>query len=391
MRTGGHGAGVWLSALILAGSACSLEEALDAGESPTSGMVTGGGPGGGPGGTDQTSGLDTASVDTGGSDTDGSADSTGKLPPATDCASRTVRVATYNVESVSPSGTPMFEALRDVLLRVDADVVCLQEVEEDELASFVALATAANYPSIVQSNPPPAIGGGFRNACMGRVDLSLVGSYSAWDLSSDPNANDVGRNILVVRAQVAPDDEPPCYLGVVTLHLKSGQDQLDWFRRQIEAERVVQAVGLYRAAYPDDPMTILGDLNENLDDPALGTEFTQVPAGLPDSYEVGNDIQFPLTYQPFDTFTGLGFSIADATQEDSASADETWADLVRLDYVLHDGVQLQADEIYNACRDNGQDDPPVGNWLPKAGSPLACPVSDLASDHFPVFADITLP
>ncbi len=392
MRYRARQVAIWAGVLVAGASACNLEDALGVGESASTTATTGAGPGAGPGGATQTPQTDTTAGNTGDvSTSDATADSTGSTLPPTDCGGRAVRVATYNIESVSPSGSAPFEALTDVLLRIDADVVCLQEVQEDELSSLVSLAAAAGYPDVIAADNPPAIGGGFRNACLGRAELSLEGSYSAWDLSSDSDANDVGRNILVVRAQLAPPGDAPCYLGMVALHLKSGQDQLDWFRRQIEAERVTQAIDLYRAAHPDDPMVILGDLNENLDDPALGSEFAQIPAGLPESYRVGDDIEFPLVYQPFDTLGAQGFAIADATQEDSVSADETWADLVRLDYVMHAGAQLVADEVYNACRDDGEDDPPMGNWLAKAGAPLECSVSDLASDHFPVVADLILP
>jgi hypothetical protein len=149
-------------------------------------------------------------------------------------------------------------------------------------------------------------------------------------------------------------------------------------------------VALYCDAYPGDPIAILGDLNENLDDPALGSVFTGVPMGLPVSYNTGSDIEFPLEYQPFDRFEGLGFTMVPATQEDS-SRDETWQDVVRLDYVFHAGAELEGALVYDACRDDGVDAAPAGAWLPLAGDPLACSMSDQASDHFPVVADLVLP
>lgn len=368
-------------ALLLA---CNLESALgvdDDGGSSDGGQTT----------TQATqTSMPVTGGDTTGTDptTGGMSDSSG-LPPA-NCDGRQIRVATFNVETVGASGTTQFEALVDVLGRIDADVVCMQEVHEAETANLFAMATAAGYPDRIQANSPPAIGGELTNACLARSGLSLVGSYSGEDLSSDPSANDVGRDILVARVNLAEDGGPPCGLGLVALHLKSGQVLQDWFRRQVEAERVAQAVELYRAMYPDDPMVILGDLNESIDDPALGTEIADVPVDLPPSYQVGSDIAFPLTYQPFTTFEGLGFTVADATQEDSGFY-ETWADLVRLDYVLFADAEAVAAEVYNACRDNGVDDGPVGGSVDKAGDPLACEVSDQASDHFPVLVDLVLP
>lgn len=385
-----------LLAVALVGGACNLEAALGVdGDGSSTSAMTEGGPGGsmGPGGpgsgvdgtTGASSGLTNAATG------EGPADSSGPGPEPTECAGRSLRIATFNVQSVGGMGSNQHQALADVITRIDADVICLEEVLFYETADLFALAEATGYPRVIQGNEPPAIGGDFTNACLGRDDLSLVGSYSGWDLSPDQEANDVGREILVVRVDLSEPGLAPCRLGVVALHLKSGQDSLDWFRRQVEAERVVQAVEQYRAAYPGDPMVIMGDLNETIDDPALGSVFREVPVGLPPSYQVGSDIEFPLTYQPFDTFTGLGFTVTDAYQEDSPSADETWNDVVRLDYVLHAGAVVEGSEVYNACRDDGVDDPPEGNWLPKAGPPLDCAVSEDASDHFPVLVDLTLP
>lgn len=378
----------------LLSSACSLEDALGVdgdGGGTTSGQTQGqtqsqtqGQTQAGPAGT----AVDDTTMDGATEPADETA--TTADPEPTACEGRSLRVAGFNVESLGAQGSESFEALASVLARIDADIVCLEEVDFWDTATLFALANQAGYPDVIQANEPPAIGGDFTNACLSRSSLSMVGSYSGWDLSSDSEANDVGRDILVVRADLSGPGEPPCAVGVVSLHLKSGQEPIDWFRRQVEAERVVQAVALYRDAYPDDPMVIMGDLNESLDDPALGSTFTGLPEGLPPSYHMGADIELPLVYQPFDTFEGLGFSIAPATQEDS-SRDQTWNDAVRLDYVLHADAQLQGALVYNACRDDGTDDPPAGQWLPLAGEPLDCSLSDLASDHFPVMADLVLP
>jgi endonuclease/exonuclease/phosphatase family metal-dependent hydrolase len=383
--------GVGVAGLVaLLAPGCSLEDALGVDDgAATTGDGSGGGPGGGPGPGEADDSGTTGS--TGAADTEGgSSDSGPELPPSS-CGGRPLRVATYNVESVGAPGSSSFEALAAILGRIDADVVCLQEVQHWETPALFALANATGYRDAIQAEESPAIGGDHTNACMSRGDLRLVGSYSGWDLSSDPTANDVGRHILVVQLDLAAGDaSEPCRVGFVALHLKSGQEPLDWFRRQIEVERVAQAVALYQDEHPGDPMVILADLNESLDDPALGTVFTGVPDGLPGSYQVGSDIEFPLDYQPFTRFEGLGFSMVPATQEDS-TRDQTWSDAVRLDYVFLSGARLEGSVVYNACRDDGVDAPPEGAWLPLAGEPLPCATSEAASDHFPVVADVTLP
>ena len=370
-------------ALAGLGLACNLEAALGVDGDGSSGSTPA-----------MTSGVipsfGTADDTTGSATTDESADSSDSGTQPSSCGGRAVRVATFNIESVGAEASDSFQAAVDILQRIDADIVCLQEVVEWETTSLFALGNAAGYPDVIQGNRPPAIGGEFTNACMSRPGLSIVGSYGGAELSPGGTSNDVGRDILVVQAELAEAGEPPCRLGLITLHLKSGQKPLDWFRRQVEAQRVAQAVAIYQEQYPGDPLVILGDLNESIDDPALGSVFESIPPGLPDSYDVGTDIEFPLLYDPFATFADLGFSRVDAMQEDSAR-DETWADLVRLDYVLLAGPQLEVAEVYNACRDNGVDDAPRGGWMSKAGDPLQCEVSEVASDHFPVAADLVLP
>lgn len=373
---------------VLAGSAaCSLESALGVDDDGSTGSMPP------PAMTTTTPPMaDSTAGDTGTPPgTDGDDSSVGSGPPDSACAGAPVRVATYNVRSVGEPGDDSFTALTDVLLRIDADVVCLQEVQEWETARLFSLATAAGYDDAIQANPPPAIGGEHTNACMSRLPLTLVGSYGGSDLSSDAQANDVGRDILVVQADLSERAGAPCRLGLATVHLKSGQEPLDWFRRQVEAERLVQAYERYQAEFPGDAFAVLGDFNENDDDPALGTVFESAPpTGLPRSYRLGADIGFPLSYQPFERLSGLGFLLVDATQEDSGSYD-TWSNAVRLDYVAVHSATVVGDEVYNACRDNGVDDPPKGDFIPKAGRPLPCAVSELASDHFPVVADLVIP
>lgn len=379
----------WLVAVGgLLAMGCSLEQALGVDEGSGGSSGDQGTQGGGPGGPGSGQGSETGATE--GTGVDDTAGSTGTGPVPTDCGGRSLRVAAFNVESLGAPGSAGFEALASVIGRIDADVVCLEEVDFWDTTALFALAAETGYPDVIQANEPPAIGGDFTNACLSRATLALEGSYSGWDLSSDGEANDVGRDILVVRAELAASGEPACTVGVVALHLKSGQEPIDWFRRQVEAERVAQAVGLFRQEHPDAPMVIMGDLNESLDDPALGSVFTGLPEGLPPSYHMGSDISLPLTYQPFHTFEALGFAIAPATQEDS-SRDQTWNDAVRLDYVLSAGAQQQGALVYNACRDDGVDDPPAGQWLPLAGEPLECATSDAASDHFPVVVDLVLP
>lgn len=305
-----------------------------------------------------------------------------------DCDATPLRVATFNIEAVSSPGSDPFVGLAASIARIGADVVCMQEVNEGEEGWVSDLAEAAGYDVVVLADPSPPIGGDIFNACISRIPMELIASYGGSALSSDPNANDVGRDILAVRVQ----PEPGCYAALFTVHLKSGGDYEDLFRRQVEAERLARGVRLYRENRPADGLIVLGDFNEQLDDDDLGTSLNEVPQ-LPASYELGSDIDVPLRYHPFDVLTTQGFQIAPALQEDSAN-DGTFIGgnfSSRLDYVLYGQALFEGAEVYNACFDNGEDDDPPGGWLPKEGQPLACFSSQIASDHLSVFADFVLP
>lgn len=331
-----------------------------------------------------------ASSSTTGSDTAGGMTTT--FDPTTgeesDCNSTPLRVATFNVEAISSPGSDPFIGLAASIARIGADVVCMQEVNEGEEAWVSELATAAGYSNVELADWSPAIGGDIFNACMSRIPMELIASYGGSALSSDPSANDVGRDILAVRVQ----PEPGCYAALFTVHLKSGGDYEDLFRRQVEAERLARGVRLYRENRPADGLIVLGDFNEQIDDVDLGTSLDVVPP-LPMSYDLGNDIEVPLRYHPFEVLTTQGFQIAPAFQEDSGD-DGTFIGgnfNSRLDYVIYGQALFEGAEVYNACSDNGEDDDPPGGWLPKEGEPLACYSTQIASDHLSVFADFTLP
>ena len=355
--------------LVATSGGCNLDEQLNA---------------------DSTSAADGASSTAATPSGDG-ADETGQRTAA--CDGRQVRVGTYNIESVDPVGSGSFAAVADTLSRIAPDIVCVQEIVDGEGVAFVELAGAAGYPYAVKADRSPPIGGELSNGCMARFPLEVIGSWGGAELSSDLNANDVGRDFLAVRMDLSeglPADDA-CHLGVITVHAKSGQQPSDGFRRQVEAVRLTQAVARYREAYPDDAMVVLGDFNETLDDSALGSVFETAPAELPSSYRLGADILFPLTYQPFERLSEAGFELTSPAQEDAPDSRETWRDAARLDYVWLSGAEWIAGEVYNACRDNGVDDAPPGNNVDKSGEPLECSASALASDHFAVLADIRLP
>ena len=87
-----------------------------------------------------------------------------------------IRVATLNLElGLEGRGTAGHDAVRDVLARIDPDVVTLQEVRTGDLSgspSFLdSLATALGYPHIFVPDSTP-LDGGNRNLFLSKFPFS---------------------------------------------------------------------------------------------------------------------------------------------------------------------------------------------------------------------------
>lgn len=316
-------------------------------------------------------------------------DTSSESGPVVPCGMADFRVVTFNVLGVDAQGSDAWNALGAILGRISPDVACIEEIDDGETASLRALTEALGWAEPIQADTSPAIGGELRNGCLGSRPMKRIDSYTASDLQ--PGANDLSRDVIAVRV----DLDDGCHVNVLDLHAKSGQEDLDRFRRQVEFVRVAQAIADVRARYPGEPLIVMGDFNSRLDDPMIGQSFDALPTGLPESYALGDDITFPVVYDPFDVLTGAGMTRIDPTAEDSPR-DSTWGvsggfDGVRLDYIWLDGIDLGGAVIYDACLDDGMDAPPAGAWLPLTGDPLPCGTSTTASDHQPIAADLHVP
>lgn len=304
------------------------------------------------------------------------------------CNRDELRVVAFNIQEVGIVGTGPYAALVRILARLNGDVVCLTEVDASEADALSALATATGYPYFAQAGISTPMAGGLTNACLSRFPILTAESRSSDDISPDFDANETGRDILLIRVDVAEASAP---VTALVVHYKSGFDHADFFRREVEALRTTQLLEQSRARFPGDAFLVMGDVNED-----VATETAEVyndfPFGMPFSYRFGSDLDFPVTYGPHATLAAAGLTTADATWEDSATeAGTRYASDRRIDYILFDGLTLLADEVYDPCRDNGVDDPPVGQFMQKAGDPLECADGERASDHRPVMADFALP
>lgn len=314
-----------------------------------------------PGSTDPETGLPTD----GPTQSDTHSEDTGALP--------TVRIVTWNVQSLGATDSEQFGAARDVLRRLDGDVVGLQEVDEAESDALAALAADLGYLHVQLGRETPF--GTLRNAILTRLTPDTLQSWPARDLSSDGSAEDVTRQPVSSTVET-PWGEP---ITVVVQHCKSGFDDIDEFRRTVDALRT--------ASVSSGATVLVGDINEDpREDPELPERFTREPSGAPSDFRLGTDVEAVLRgagllNDPFAAFAAAGFHPVDAAQPDGRV--ETRDSGRWIDHVLPDeSIQVVGVEIYDS-RDEAR------SRLAMAGAPLARHLVRAASDHLPVLADVT--
>ena len=297
-----------------------------------------------------------------------------------------LRVVSYNVEGLGDPSSTEYGAVVDVLARLDADVVLLQGLSApQDLPHLDQLATDTGYGAPCVTEPTDL--GSARQAAISRVPIAACHSHAAHELTSDPLANDLTGQLLEVQLQTDPDRAA---WGVVSMELFDAPSR-DEFRREVESRRVAQAVAQFSAEHPGSPLILVGSVNEDVARGPFGLPaFAALPIGLPATYRLGSDIQFPLAYDPFAALEAPGWTALALTHEESPldlSTQPATGD--RLEYVWLDlHLQLAVGEVYDACDDDGVDSPPLGDVVAKAGLPLACGTTANASSRLPLVLDL---
>ena len=311
--------------------------------------------------------------------------------PTLASAQTDVRVATWNIESVGAPGSDEYNASLEVLARVGADVVALNEIASAaDTLNLEALASDAGYAAFVTNSG--AAFGSDRNAILSKYPFAEPATeHDAPTLSGDPLANDITRKILKAVIDIPGNARD---LTLVSFHWKSGTGNDDEFRRTLESIRISQSIA---DLDPEkDAYIVMGDINEEIDStPRTPHPFTSLPSGLPASFSLGSDLADLLSLSGFpnDPFTRLTGPSSPAVTPLSAlqldGADGTRpASGRRLDYILVSSA-LASEAPLAETYDSEDEGLPGG--LPKTGTPLASSASLDASDHLLVFADITVP
>lgn len=314
---------------------------------------------------------------------------------AADLDPSVLRFVTWNINTVGNPGDDEYNAMMDVVGRLQPDILALNEIEDDEDAwATEVFAEAAGYDHVLIADH---VGfGDDRNAILSRYPITGFGvqlsddpgeeHFMGWDspsLSDDADAMDISRAIMAGTVHAPGGD-----IGVVSLHWKSGgTGNATEFRRAIETVRSLQAVDDFGDV---DHVILSGDLNVDVNDRAPVPEtFFEQPTGFPARFSLGDDLQAMLDdggilNHPHAMLEDYGLVMHGAQQVDGTFGTRPASGRV-LDYVYTDSAMVQlGSEVYNSVFDSAD-----GGIL-KAGEPLdtfACPET---SDHLPVVVDFDM-
>lgn len=288
-----------------------------------------------------------------------------------------IRVATWNIEALGSPESEQYIAVRDILRRLDADVVGLNEVEAYEGDTLEQLASELGYAVVVYSSRQPFGGGG--NAILSRFEELASRLPDSALLSGDSTAKDVTRLPVVHTGRIRSLDME---MTVVAQHWKAGFEESDDFRRAVDGWRTAQAAEYGSSS---DFLVVMGDVNGEPEDfPGEPAAFTSSPWGLPSSYELGSDLdllmaQSGIPNDPFGVLEDLNLERLPATQISGHRGTRPSSGRVIDHIFVSPGIADRAPktEIYDSSQDIGGSIA-TGNSSPRSGD------SARASDHFPV-------
>ena len=294
-----------------------------------------------------------------------------------------VRLASFNMKfGVGATNSVEYAAVRDILQRVNPDIIGFQELSDADYLNWVLLADELGYPYLAFGNGG-TFAGSHRLGFFSRYPITAVDEVK----ETDP-AREITRWPLKVTVDVPGALNP---FHVYAVHNKSAGDSASQFRRAVEITRLADHIQATMTANPlDTEFVVLGDFNEDIEN-SQPTEFVSEPSGLPTSYALGSDITFPLSYalHPIDPLAAVDLTPLTMFQEDTTN-DGTFRSGSRLDYIFisseikNSPYGAPQGEVYNSVHDDG------AGGLPKVGSALPSGTSDTASDHFCLFSDIHL-
>ena len=319
-----------------------------------------------------------------------------------------LRVVTFNIEanrgsngfvtdSLNDPGTMDYDTVRDILARINADVVCLQEIANADISGGTnggtnsdvhSLATELGLPHVLIPTSSGVFDFTLRNVILSRYPFESTEEVGTADYqdsigavgSNGNRARDITRAMPVVEIEVPGAAEP---VTIITVHNKSSTGLSDRFRRSVEMARLADyfdRIGLDAS----DNIILTGDFNLSSTD----RTFTEEPNGLPSTWNRGTDIPLPISYSTdVDFYFPAPFNLVAIDARDVNGGDATFQfGGATLDYILPSpAVTVVGSEIYRSDLDTSNN-----QGLNKVGEPLPFSTSEDAADHWAVFADFEL-
>lgn len=303
-----------------------------------------------------------------------------------------IRVATFNIGAhftTSPSrnyypdyslgaaGTVDHDSVREILRRLDADVVALEEIHSIDISAgdVATLAGSLGYPYVSAAPATGAIDSTLHVAFLSRFPF-----ITQTLISPLVGAKDMTRLMPAVKVDVPGTLHDPV---LIAAHLKSGGDASDLFQRSVEMQRLTRYL-TSQGLTAMDPFLIMGDFNLS----KTNHVFTIIPAsGLPGSFSLGIDMSFPISYytNPLDYFTTPAVSRIIPRQLGGSTVtfptSDSTIDLFLVSPII--GSRPRHTEVYNSVLDSSA-------GIRKFGAPLAAGISAAASDHFAMVGDFEL-
>lgn len=329
-----------------------------------------------------------------------------------------LRVACLNVLfGVNAPGSNEYLAVKEQVERINPQVICFEEVDSaNNFADMKSLLIDLGFP--ITSQYFATTGDGFGTFVSG--DFSNLNQCvclaSKFPITQTvqigrgiANQVEMTRFPLFVAIDlpgVNPADDP----AFVAVHLKASGTNADQFRRAIEGYRISQYLQTNGWDGNSKNVFVMGDFNEQDDFVQPTSFFTGIDTAtyvfpdnldkLPGSYKLGadiagaNGITLPYNTFPHSAFTGIHLSAPETRQADGVTRiTYNLNGNARLDYIFArtpvTSQGLFAAEVYNSRLEAAFDGLPK-NDLPTPGSLPIPELSYLASDHFGVFADVSI-
>lgn len=151
------------------------------------------------------------------------------------------------------------------LRQIDADVIAVQEVEKRSLLEQLARASGYRYALLVEGNDQA------RGIDVGLLSRIPPTGYRSHKDDPLPYVEGNRKDVRFSRDCLEVHFGPPHPMGVLVNHFKSkaGRGKSSDTKRRAQAQRVADLVKELRRRNPNQPLAVLGDLNDDLDSWAL--------------------------------------------------------------------------------------------------------------------------